>query len=358
MKLRLEELDFDEDVFNVENNKDDDLKEEVEKMFDVIVVENYINLSKDEELILGWALVKYRSIREEYVKLCQLISKDDLTEEDIIWIENHTNIAIDANYAQDCFLKQYKNLIEKIAYKNKRQSKTSASVEDLIQEGTLGLMNAMRTYNPTRNAKMSTHAFSHIHKTISLLINQEKSILTMSEGDAWRMSFVFNRGLEYDEKYRGEKATISKVQYILDKFAEKDVKVKEEQVLKIMDALKGTISFQQKVGEEGSEYTEILSNDFETEKINISLELGSIIEEQISRLKPHQKELILHKFPGIMEPSTSYKTLLESQGWSDDDVKKEWQKIKRTLKSYKPLNEIAEKTKYSDRQKEKIKNVN
>jgi RNA polymerase sigma factor (sigma-70 family) len=63
-------------------------------------------------------------------------------------------------------LKKYERLVHKLAWKYAFTA-TSYTHEDLTQEGYIGLLSAIRTYDPTRGAKFMTWAYYHIRGSIT-----------------------------------------------------------------------------------------------------------------------------------------------------------------------------------------------
>ena len=89
--------------------------------------------------------------KDEYFKLLDLAKKGDRAREILI----RANLKLVIYYA-------YK-------YKNK----TNLSLEDLIQEGNLGLMRAVELYNPSMKNRFSTYDFSWINKKMQNYIANE-----------------------------------------------------------------------------------------------------------------------------------------------------------------------------------------
>jgi RNA polymerase sigma factor for flagellar operon FliA len=59
-------------------------------------------------------------------------------------------------------VKEYMPFVRKIAYDLVKSLPPSVSVEDLIQEGALGLIGAVERFDPQRNVKLSTYVMSRI----------------------------------------------------------------------------------------------------------------------------------------------------------------------------------------------------
>lgn len=69
-------------------------------------------------------------------------------------------------HAQRQIIKKYERLVHKLAWK---YGFTAASFthEDLAQEGYIGLLSAIKSYDPTRGAKFMTWAYYHVRGAIT-----------------------------------------------------------------------------------------------------------------------------------------------------------------------------------------------
>jgi RNA polymerase sigma factor (sigma-70 family) len=68
--------------------------------------------------------------------------------------------------SQLAIIKQYERLVHKLARKYAFTA-VSHSHDDLAQEGFIGLLQAVRTYDPSRGAKFMTWAYYHVRGTIT-----------------------------------------------------------------------------------------------------------------------------------------------------------------------------------------------
>lgn len=63
---------------------------------------------------------------------------------------------------QEWAVKEFMPLIRKLAYDLARSLPPSVSVEDLIQEGVIGLLRSLERFDPTKKVKISTYVTSRI----------------------------------------------------------------------------------------------------------------------------------------------------------------------------------------------------
>jgi|GEM_PF-3049912 len=64
-------------------------------------------------------------------------------------------------------------LVMEIAIKWSKKARVEVDMDDLVQEGLLGLIKAYRNYKPNKNAKFSTYAFMHIKKAIVVFVRDQ-----------------------------------------------------------------------------------------------------------------------------------------------------------------------------------------
>ncbi|MGR6762683.1 sigma factor [Paenibacillus sp. T2-29] len=95
----------------------------------------------------------------------------------------------------DTFVSENMNLVRKVAYSCMSKTNLVVDVEDLIQEGVIGLMRAYQLYDPAKGA-MSTIATFHIRAKILAYIRDD---LPLIRKPAWVyevMGSILTRGLQ------------------------------------------------------------------------------------------------------------------------------------------------------------------
>ncbi|MCF2717846.1 sigma-70 family RNA polymerase sigma factor [Paenibacillus sp. UKAQ_18] len=93
------------------------------------------------------------------------------------------------------YVSQNINLVRKIAYKFRSKTKLAVDVDDLIQEGVIGLMNAYRGYDPEKGA-VSTFATYHIQAKIRVYIRDKLPIVRKPAWAHEIISYILKRGME------------------------------------------------------------------------------------------------------------------------------------------------------------------
>jgi RNA polymerase sigma-32 factor len=79
------------------------------------------------------------------------------------------------------------------------------SVEDLIQEGFIGLMKAVKTYNPYMGARLASFAFKAIRREMKVFIMQTWSLVKIGTTTEERNTFFKALEVSKEEKIEGEK---------------------------------------------------------------------------------------------------------------------------------------------------------
>ena len=78
-----------------------------------------------------------------------------------------TSTEKEKRYIENTVIEAYTPLVHKIANKYRNASRNGASdLQDRIQDGYEGLLQALRSYNPDLNVKFMTYAFGYVRKVI------------------------------------------------------------------------------------------------------------------------------------------------------------------------------------------------
>lgn len=91
------------------------------------------------------------------------------------------SIEKDGLEAVNLLAKKNERLAINEAIKYSRRFKTNVDIEDTIQDGMLGLMNAVKKYDPTRGLKFSTMATRWIYQNISRTANYTSRTIRLPE---------------------------------------------------------------------------------------------------------------------------------------------------------------------------------
>lgn len=126
-------------------------------------------LTKERELELGTIIQSSKKYLEKNAKL------KETNNSEYVRIEKEQKKAIDELVSNNV------NLVHKKAHQFKARFPFAPNIEDIVQEGMIGLMNAVYKYDPTRGNKFSTVAHYWIFQSITRGINNTGRLVRLSE---------------------------------------------------------------------------------------------------------------------------------------------------------------------------------
>lgn len=160
-------------------------------------------------------------------------------------------------------------------------------LDDLIQEGNIGLMKAIKKFDHKRGNKFSTHAEWWIRRSIlRALENKAKTIRTPSH--RWQLFFQYKRE-KMDLMVKGGK------KINLNKEIARKMEISEDDLSKLLEEMKDTVSFQKKLssdddsGELGDiiEDTKIISHE---NKVDIGI-VSKLVKAALKDLKKEDQQI-------------------------------------------------------------------
>ena len=164
-----------------------------------------------------------------------------------------------------------------VVYIAKKFDNTGVGVEDLISIGTIGLMKAINTFNPTKNIKLATYASRCIENEILMYLRRTSKM---------KMEVSFDEPLNVD--WDGNELLLSDILGTEDDIIYKDMEVEVEKKLlkraidKLSPREKNIIELRYGLTPGGREYTQKEVAD----QMNISQSYISRLEKKImKRLK-------------------------------------------------------------------------
>lgn len=183
------------------------------------------------------------------------------------------------------------------------------SISELFQEATIGLLETIDAFDPTKNTSFTTYAFYHIRKRIVDFIKKNK--LVKAPRDIARNMKHVNEAQDYLTSVKSRPPSIEEIVYYLKK--EKNIKLKESVVDRIMVLLELNSS-----GSENafiSEYKDQISEEVDTELFR-DMELS--ILSSISKLDELVKKAVRLRFGISREYSHSPEEVKLMLNISDD----------------------------------------
>ena len=212
--------------------------------------------------------------KEQEVMLSQAIEKGDKRARDHM-IQANLRLAIS-------IAKKYQN--------------TGCSLDDLIQESSMGLIKAVDRFDWRRGFKFSTYACWWIKQSVRKHIASHSGSIklpTHAKNLLWKVQVLTN---EYEEEF-GSTPSIEELSDLLG--------VKKETLESIIMSSRWTLSLDKEVGNrgEGSSRTlkEIIPDDRESFELSLDkAKVSQIIREAFSHLSPREEKVLRLRF-GIDE---------------------------------------------------------
>jgi RNA polymerase primary sigma factor len=244
-------------------------------------------LTEEEELDLAMRIEKGRLAEEKKIKLTGRHNSDKRRELDII-IE-------DGQRAREHVIKANTRLVVSIA---KRYIGRGVPLLDLIQEGNLGLMKAVKKYDYTRGFRFSTYATWWIRQTISRAISDQSRTIRVPVHMSDRIRQLYRANHELEQKL-GRQPTIEE----LSKYVDLPV----HRVQWIMKVSWQPLSLESPVGDEDdSELGHFIEDEVSLTPVQNAYQsmLKDKLEEILSTLSPREARVLRLRFG--LDDGTSY----------------------------------------------------
>jgi RNA polymerase primary sigma factor len=244
-------------------------------------------LTVEEELDLAIRIEKGRKARDEKIKLAGRHNVTRLRRLEII-IEDGQN-------AREHLIKANTRLVVSIA---KRFMGRGVAFLDLIQEGNLGLMKAVKKYDYTRGFRFSTYATWWIRQTISRAISDQARTIRVPVHMIDRIRQLYRANHDLEQKL-GRQPTI-------EELAEK-VDLPVQRVQWIMKVSWLPLSLESPVGdEEDSELGQFIEDEVSPTPLQSAYQtmLKEKLEEILSTLSPREARVLRLRFG--LDDGTAY----------------------------------------------------
>ena len=244
-------------------------------------------LTAEEELSLAIRIEKGRKSREEKIKLTGRQNTTKRRKLDAI-IE-------DGQLAREHLIKANTRLVVSIA---KRYMGNGVAFLDLIQEGNLGLMKAVKKYDYTRGFRFSTYATWWIRQTISRAISDQGRTIRVPVHMIDRIRQLYKANHELEQKL-GRQPTIEELAATAN--------LPIHRVQWIMKVSWLPLSLESPVGdEEDSELGHFIEDDVSPSPMQSAYQsmLKDKLEEILSTLSPREARVLRLRFG--LDDGTSY----------------------------------------------------
>ena len=244
-------------------------------------------LTVDEELDLAIRIEKGAKANEEKIKLT---GRQNLAKR-----RKLNAIIDDGQHAREHLIKANTRLVVSIA---KRYMGRGVAFLDLIQEGNLGLMKAVKKYDHTRGFRFSTYATWWIRQTISRAISDQARTIRVPVHMIDRIRQLYRANHELEQKL-GRQPTIEELAQNVD--------LPIQRVQWIMKVSWLPLSLESPVGdEEDSELGQFIKDEVSPTPMQSAYQsmLKDKLEEILSTLSPREARVLRLRF--VLDDGTSY----------------------------------------------------
>lgn len=175
----------------------------------------------------------------------------------------------------------------------KRYANKGVDVEELIQEGSIGLIKAAEKYNLNKGFRFTTYAYWWIQQAIKNTLNQKRSPIRIPINTSDRIYKIESAKQDYFNRYE---------QYPTLKQLQKLTGLKREQILSVSNIGNLTVSMNAPVYEDGMMLDEILTSDdssssYSNEKM-LEVNDAAYLKNLIQKL-PERQQKIVYLYNGI-----------------------------------------------------------
>ena len=186
-----------------------------------------------------------------------------------------------ADAAREALVLQFRPLVQKQA---RQFMIPSVPLEDLVQEGFLGLMHAIDQFDPTRGAKLMTYATYHIDGHLRHFLRDRVQII---KEPAWlqEMAHKVRRETDALTQQMGREPTDAEVAHALG--------LKETEVARI-NATRATfaVSSLDEAQETGSAAAHVVQSNREASAAELPIEDKVVLEHALARLKELEQKVL------------------------------------------------------------------
>lgn len=217
----------------------------------------------------------------------------------------------DSEAPRDDIIRNNLRLVISIA---KRYMNRGLALEDLIQEGNLGLIRAAEGYDPSLGTCFSTYATWWIRQSVErAIINKRRTIRIPIEKD--RMIKKIIRAREQHISETGEIPSISQLAQILQ--------IPEEKVEKILRLASGALSLDGVFGNYSNPLMESISDDVQTNPNNLWKDYlrKSSLRRALTDLTERQQQVLMLRFGFLDGERHSLATVGKKLGFSTETIR-------------------------------------
>lgn len=249
-------------------------------------------LSKDEELELGVLIQKAIKAKE----LREVASDSESFEIDgeAIAATELPRIIKSGTKAIEKLLEHNTALVWSRARNFKAKHPASADLDDLVQEGYLGLLRAASKYDPKRGNKFSTVAYYWIDQAIARSVSKTGRLIRLPENREQDFFNIMKIRFLYEDSALSPKE--------IDELAMDELKLSQNDFNNILQAAATPTSLSRRIGSSDSGAKELIDYIADTEVEDSSEALAmreglrNLLFEKLSSLTPLEKDVVTASF--------------------------------------------------------------
>lgn len=288
-----------------------------------LIKERNDNLTKEQELELG-RLIQARNV-------AQIMIEEDPSRPDK---EELLEVITKGDEAHETLFLNHVNLARKIAHTLHRRTASRVPIEDVIQDALIGLSEATYKYDPSKNCKLTTHAYYGISKRVSVELNKGRFV-RMPENQHGVLVKINKAKREYiEEEIEGDE-----IEFIVERSG-----VPIGEVNLILSNMQPTVSLNAPIGDDNQ--GQLL--DFVNTEGGLSFGIGdhaaefesetsandisnAILKDMLETLDEKELDILAFEY-GAFPPSMSYDEFLVSYNMTDRQFTSAARRLIRKLK--------------------------
>lgn len=239
---------------------------------------------------------------------------DEIKKNKLLTQEEEIELALKIKKGDRCaFNKMIKSNLRLVVKIAKKYASSELSLEDLIQEGNIGLIKAVEKFDTNKNVRFSTYACWWIKQAIIRALVNKKRLIRLpyrKEEHFKKINYVIR---ELTQKLNREPTS--------KEIAER-LGCPESDVINIRNITDNITSIDSEVGEEGYSLLDFIDDDsFSPEKIFDLEDLRNRTDEILGTLKNKEKEVIIQRFAFDSKKRETLKSIARNLGISPETVR-------------------------------------